>query len=84
MMKIVNQMQIKKPKSLTDIQERDTITSKKLSNILNSLKNLPENRSTSLIGDSDFHSTHSELNPVANSAVVEAVSVFVGLRQQMP
>ena len=64
----------KTPKTLTDIHERDTGTSKKLSYILNTLKNLPENRSTLFIGDSNFHCIHGELDPVTKSTAVRAVS----------
>ena len=61
-------------KSLAKIHVRDTITSKKLSYILNCLKNLPNNRTTLLIGDSNFHYIHGELNPVIKNTTVRAVS----------
>ena len=64
----------KPKKSLAKLHVRDTNTSKKLSYILNSLKNLPKNRTTLLIGDSNFHYINGELDPVSKSTAVRAVS----------
>ena len=64
----------KKDDSLAEIHPRCSSPSAKLTWILNAFKNLPDNRDTILIGDSNFHCIKGELDPIKKNTVVRAIS----------
>ena len=64
----------KKDHPLAEIHPRCSSPSRKLTWILNAFKNLPANRDTVLIGDSNCHCIKGELDPVKKNTVVRAIS----------
>ena len=56
-----------------------------LAYMLNAFKNLPHNRTTLIIGDSNFHGIKGELDPISRSTAVRAISglCIVGAAQTL-
>ena len=59
---------------LAEIHPRCSNPAQKLAYILNAFKNLPANRSTILIGASNYHCIKGELDPVKKNTVVRSIS----------
>ena len=59
---------------LASLHISDIRRSKKLSYILNSLKNQPCNKTTLIIGDSNYHHIYGELDPEGKSVAVRSAS----------
>ena len=74
-----------KKEDLASIHERCAKPAEKFGYVLNALKNLPHNRTTLFIADSNFHCIKGELDPVNRCTAVRAVSglCIVGAAQTL-
>ena len=59
---------------LAEIHPRCSNPAQKLTYILNAFKNLPANRTTILIGASNYHCIKGELDPIKKNTVVRSIS----------